>query len=329
MEDMQKMSDVKITVVIPVYNSEDCLDKLTRRLTNVLDNLGKTYEIILVNDGSPDNSWKKIAELSEVYDKIKGINLRRNFGQDNAIMAGLNYSSGESVIIMDDDLQHDPADIPSLLSGLGKGDDVCYTHFSSKKQSWSKNLGSWFNDKVANVILKKPKEIYLSPYKVIKREVVDEITKYDGPYPYIDGLLFRVTQNIAQVTVEHHERYAGKGNYNLGKSIRVWLRLATNFSVLPLRIATFLGFVCSGIGLILALFFIIQHFVDGGAPSGWASLIVAVLFLGGIQLITIGIIGEYVGRLFLHHSREPQFVVNEVTGKVENRRKNSGRFEGK
>jgi len=313
---MSEKTRLKISVVVPVYNSEDCLDELARKLTDVLDNSGKTYEIVLVNDCSPDNSWAKITELSEIYDKLKGINLRRNFGQDSAIMAGLNYSSGESVIIMDDDLQHDPADIPSLLGGLDEGYDVCYARFNSKKQSWFKNFGSWLNGKVANAIINKPDELYLSPYKAIKREVVDEIVKYDGPYPYVDGLLFRITQNITQVTIEHHERYAGKGNYNLIKSIRVWSRLATNFSVTPLRIATFLGFISAGIGFILALLFIIWHFMDGKAPLGWASLIVTVLFLGGIQLVSIGIIGEYVGRLFLHHSKEPQFVVNEIIGKV-------------
>ena len=308
------MSDIQISVVIPVYNSEDCLDELAKRLTDVLNNSGRTYEIILVNDCSPDNSWQKITELCEIYDRLKGINLRKNFGQDSAIMAGLNHSSGESVIIMDDDLQHDPADIPPLLGGLEKGYDVCYAFFISKKQSYFKNVGSWFNDKVANIILRKPKKVYLSPYKVIKREVINEIIKYDGPYPYIDGLLFRVTRNITQVSIQHHERYAGAGNYNLRKSIRVWLRLATTFSIIPLRIATFLGFVSSFIGFILALIFIIFHFVGIESPTGWASLIVVVLFLGGIQLVSTGIIGEYIGRLFLHNNKEPQFVVNKIIG---------------
>ena len=143
----QKMPNIQISIVIPVYNSEDCLDELTNKLTNVLEDLGKAYEIILINDGSLDNSWRKIYTLSEVYDQLKGINLRKNFGQDSAIMAGLTYSSGESIIIMDDDLQHDPADIPLLLRGLEKGHDVCYARFNSKKQSWFKNLGSCFNDK--------------------------------------------------------------------------------------------------------------------------------------------------------------------------------------
>jgi undecaprenyl-phosphate 4-deoxy-4-formamido-L-arabinose transferase len=208
------MSDVQVSVVIPV-------------LTDVLDDLGKSYEIVLVNDCSPDNSWQKIVELCEIYDRLRGISLRKNLGQHSAIMAGLNYSSGESVVIMDDDLQHDPADIPSLLSGLEKGYDVCYALVDSMKQSWFKNFGSWSNDKMANVILKKPKEVYLCSYKAVKREVVDEIVKYNGPYPYIDGLLFRVTRNITQVTVQHHERYAGQGNYSLRKLIGLWLRSAT------------------------------------------------------------------------------------------------------
>ena len=311
------MSDLQVSVVIPVYNSEDCLNELTVRLAGVLDSLGKAYEIVMVNDCSLDNSWRKITELCEMYDKLRGINLRKNFGQDSAIMAGLNHSSGESVVIMDDDLQHDPVDIPSLLAELVRGYDVCYACFTTKKQSWFKNFGSWFNDKVANLILKKPKEIYLSPYKAIKREVVDEVIKYDGPYPYVDGLLFRVTCNVTQVIAQHHERYAGKVNYNLRKSLRVWLKLATNFSVLPLRIATFLGFLSSGLGFILVIVFIIQILLGASPPQGWASLFISVLFLGGIQLISLGIVGEYVGRLFLHYSEEPQFVIKDILTKRE------------
>ena len=304
---------VDISVVIPVYKSQDCLSELAKRLTDVLDGLGKSYEIVLVNDCSPDGSWEKIVELSNIYDKIKGVNLRKNFGQDCAIMAGLNNSSGKCVIIMDDDLQHDPADIPALYNGLD-GYDVCYALFESKKQSWFKNLGSWFNGKVAEIVIKKPQKIYLSPFKAIKREVINEIIKYDGPYPYIDGLLFRTTRNISQVKIEHHGRYAGKGNYNLIKSIRVWMRLATNFSVLPLRIATILGFIASIIGFLLALYFIIRHFLNGRAPVGWASLIITLLFMGGIQLIAIGAVGEYIGRLFMFYGKEPQFIIREIIG---------------
>jgi polyisoprenyl-phosphate glycosyltransferase len=306
--------NTSISVVIPVYNSEDCLDELTQRLFNVLDNLGKDYEIVLVNDCSRDNSWVKIAKLCRTNNRIKGISLKKNFGQDNAIMAGLNYSTGKSLIIMDDDLQHDPEDMPSLLSRLEKGYDVCYANFSFKKQSWFKNFGSWFNDKVASIVIKKPKRIYLSPYKAIKREVVDEMVKYNGPYPYIDGLIFRTTQNITQVNIKHHNRHAGKGNYNLSNSFNVWLKLATNFSVFPLRISTYLGFIASGIGFILSFIFIIEKLLSNKSPAGWVSLVVIILIMGGIQLVAIGIIGEYVGRSFLHINEDPQFTVDKIIG---------------
>jgi glycosyltransferase involved in cell wall biosynthesis len=308
------MSDIDISVVIPVYKSQDCLIELAKRLTDALDGLGKTYEIVLVNDCSPDNSWEKIVELCDIYDSIKGINLRRNFGQDCAIMAGLNNSSGKCVIIMDDDLQHDPSDIPALINGL-VGYDVCYTLFDSKKQSWFKNFGSWLNGKVAEIVIKKPKKIYLSPFKAIKREVINEIIKYDGPYPYIDGLLFRTTRKISQVKVEHHERYLGKGNYNLVKSIRVWLRLLTNFSILPLRVAIIFGFVSSIFGFLLALYLIILYLEGVRGPLGWASIVVTVLFIGGIQLIAIGAVGEYLGRLFIFYNKEPQFIVEKIIEK--------------
>ncbi len=310
------MLGLDISVVIPVYRSQDCLEELVKRLTDVLNKLGKTYEIVLVNDCSPDNSWEKIVELCGIYDSIKGINLRRNFGQDCAIMAGLNNSSGKFIVIMDDDLQHDPADIPKLINGL-EGYDVCYALFKSKKQSWFKNFGSWFNGKVAEIVIKKPKEIYLSPFKVIKREVVDEIIKYDGPYPYIDGLIFRVTRKITQVEVEHHKRFAGKGNYNIIKSIRVWMRLATNFSVFPLRVASVLGLVSSIFSFLFAIYLVILYLIGIHGPLGWASLIVTVLFIGGVQLIAVGTVGEYVGRLFIYNSKEPQFIIKDITTKQE------------
>lgn len=305
---------VKISVVIPVYNSQASLSELVRRLGEVLKDFEESYEIILVNDGSQDSSWEKVVELSKVHKELKGINLRKNFGQDNAIMAGLNYSSGRSVIIMDDDLQHDPADIPALSQKLKEGYDVCYAKFKVKRQSWFKNLGSWFNGKAANIILNKPKGIYLSPYKAIRREVVDEIIIYDGPFPYVDGLLFRVTRNITEIPVKHHPRLMGRGTYNLWRAINVWLKLATNFSVVPLRVAALLGFTSSCIGFVLAIIFIVQKLTGVFAPPGWAALIVTVLFLGGVQLISIGVIGEYVGRLFLHHSKGPQFIIKSKSG---------------
>jgi undecaprenyl-phosphate 4-deoxy-4-formamido-L-arabinose transferase len=279
----------------------------------------ESYELILVNDGSPDNSWEVIFQLTREHDFIVGVNLRRNVGQDNAIMAGLNVASGEVIIIMDDDLQHDPADISTLYDRLQDGFDVVYAHFERKRQALWKNLGSWFNDRFAIVVLGKPKDIYMSPYKALRREVVDEIIKYSGPYPYVDGLIFTITSNIGDVPATHHPRFAGKGNYNLVRSIGVWLKLATGFSVIPLRMATFLGGVISLFSFMLAFYFVLETLLLKRAPSGWPSVIVAILFIGGIQLIGIGAVGEYIGRIFMTQNQRPQFTVKEIHRRVGSR----------
>jgi glycosyltransferase involved in cell wall biosynthesis len=304
----------RVSVVVPVYNSEDCLGELVQRLTKEFTRNGMSHEIILVNDGSRDRSWAKITELAARYDTICGINLRMNFGQDCALMAGLRATTGKTVVIMDDDLQHDPADVEKLVQMVEGGFDVSYARFPRKRQALWKNLGSWVNDKAANIVLKKPHDIYLSPYKAIAREVVEEILKYDGPYPYVDGLIFRVTNRIAQVDVEHHSRYAGRSNYNLARSIMVWLRLATSFSLAPLRLATYLGFVFASVGVVLALYYTLEKFLTPDEPLGWASLVVSILVLGGVQLACLGLIGEYLGRVFIHLNRQPQYVVKDTVG---------------
>jgi len=307
-------NEINVSAVVPVYRSEDCLEKLVEALTAAFKKSGRSHEIVLVNDCSPDRSWEKIVELASRYPSIRGVNLRRNYGQDNALMAGLRIAKGRTVLIMDDDLQHDPAEAERLLEKVEKGFDVCYAHFAQKRQAWWKNAGSWLSDKVANVVINKPKHVYLSPYKAMANEIVEEIIKYDGPYSYIDGLLFRVTENITQVDVKHHERYAGKGNYNLRRSISVWLKLATSFSLTPLRMATYLGLGFSGIGLFGALYFIIQKLTGSDAPYGWASTTVAILVLGGVQLACLGLIGEYLGRVFLHLNKRPQYVIKDWVG---------------
>ncbi len=310
------MTFPKISVVVPVYNSQDCLEELMRRLTQEFERSGRSHEVILVNDSSVDGSWGKIVELSKTYHSLRGINLRRNFGQDNAIMAGLRNAQGRTIVIMDDDLQHNPADMEKLICKVEEGSDVCYARFPRKKQDWWKNLGSCLADRMANVLLGKPKHVYMSPYKAISRAVAEEVARYEGPFPYIDGLLFRVTREITQIDVEHHERFMGHSNYNPMSSIGVWLKLVTGFSLGPLRLATYIGFAFSFIGLGLAVYFAIHKFMVPESPLGWASTIVAILVLGGIQLGCLGLIGEYLGRVFLHLNRRPQYVVKEtVEGK--------------
>jgi len=301
-----------LSIVVPVYRSAECLAELATRVEQALAGRVGAFELILVNDASPDTSWEVISSLIAVHPFVVGVNLRKNVGQDNAIMAGLHYATGASVVIMDDDLQHDPVDIPVLIEALGADADVAYAAFPHKYQARWKNLGSWFNDRVAVVVLGKPRDVYLSPYKAIRREVVDEIVKYDGPFTYVDGLIFSITSRIVQVPVSHHRRFAGESNYNLLRSIAVWLKLATGYSVIPLRITMLVGGVISFFSFLMALFFVVQALFLTPSPEGYPSLIVTAFFLGGIQLMGLGAVGEYVGRIFLTQSKRPQFTVRDV-----------------
>jgi undecaprenyl-phosphate 4-deoxy-4-formamido-L-arabinose transferase len=301
-----------LSIIVPVYRSAACLPELVRRVREDVGPHFEEYELVLVNDDSPDESWVVIGRLASEHNFVTGVNLRKNVGQDSAIMAGFSVATGDVIVVMDDDLQHSPSDIPTLYEAIQDGFDVAYANFDHKRQALWKNLGSWFNDRVANLVLGKPKNIYMSPYKAIRREVADEIVKYTGPYPYVDGLIFTVTSNITQVAVKHHTRFASRGNYNLLRSVAVWLKLATGFSVIPLRMATFLGGVISLFSLALAFYFLIEALLLEREPSGWPSVIVAILFIGGIQLIGIGAVGEYIGRIFITQNQRPQFSVKEI-----------------
>jgi glycosyltransferase involved in cell wall biosynthesis len=305
-----------LSIVVPVYRSEGCLTALAVAIAEALSPTGRDYELILVNDCSPDNSWAVIEALCQAYPNIVGIDLRRNFGQDNAIMTGLKYAQGKYVAIMDDDLQHHPSDLPALLAKIEEGPDVVYANFESKEQRLWKNVGSWFNGKFAEWVIDKPKHIYLSPYKIIRREVVEMICKYEGPDPYIDGLLFQVTSMITQVPARHHARYEGRSNYTFWKSARVWAKLVFSFSVRPLRLVTWVGLTFALLGLLLAITVILYRLLrpEDFPPVavGWASLIVALFVGGGTQMIFFGILGEYTGRMFLRVNNKPQTSIREI-----------------
>lgn len=302
---------MKLSICVPVYKSETILEKFVETIekeVRFVDNL----ELILVNDCSPDGSWEKIIELKKKYDFIVGVNLIKNFSQHNAVMAGLNEASGDIIITMDDDLQHNPADIVKLYNKIvNEGYDVCYTKFSNREHKNWKVWGSKFNDMVANLLVRKPKELYLSPFRAMTKQIRDLIVSYDGPYPYVDGLLLSVTSKISVVEVEHNKRFEGEGNYNFVKSISLWTKMATGFSVLPLRIATYLGIFISLSAFLLLAIFILQKFIYDAMPDGWTSIVVLILFFGGVQLFTIGIIGEYVGRTYLNINKKAQFIVRE------------------
>lgn len=305
------LRDKEISIVVPVYYSEGCLEELARQVSTAVP---VDHELILVDDGSRDNSWKVIQGLTRKYDNVVGIRLRRNYGQDNAIMAGLRKVRGNYVVIMDDDLQHSPADIMKLYEACGKEYDICYANFETFHHSQWKQLGSRFNGKMAEVLLGKPSEIYLSPFKIMNRDLVDEICNYSGPYPYVDGILLGLTSHITQIDLDHQDRFAGSSTYSVLQSLRVWLRHATGFSVAPLRFVSLGGAVVALLGFLLGIFYIAEYLFAGVDVPGWSSLVCAVLFLGGLNLMCIGVVGEYVGRNYMNVNKKPQYSIREVEG---------------
>lgn len=304
----------QISVVIPVYRSQEIVDPLCHALLTALSSF--KYEVILVDDCSPDHSWAAIKRVAAQHEQIRGIHLRKNAGQDRAIMAGLNFARGDYVVIMDDDLQHDPEDIPRLYRKIIEGYDVCYANYRKKLQKLYKNFGSYLAGKVARWVLSKPDDIYMSPFKIIRGEVTDRIVAYKGPFPFIDGLIYQITGKITQITVEHHPRYAGESTHNVWKQLPVFLTLTTNYSILPLRAMTIFGFTCSLVSFLLGIYFLCVYFWVGVTVYGWTALALINLFIGGTVLMSLGFIGEYIGRVLMNVNGVPQYVVEETVNTV-------------
>lgn len=300
---------MKISVCIPVYNGALTIERLVKKIKEELKDYN--IEIVMVNDGSKDNSEEICTKLAENDKDVKFISLRKNFGEHNAVMCALNYATGDYVVIIDDDFQNPPKEIIKLVEEAKKGYDVVYSKYKEKKHSIFRNLGSKFNDIVATFLLKKPKNLYLSSFKLITREIVNEIIKYKGPFPYIDGLILRVTNNISSVYVEHHKSERERSNYTLGKLFSLWLNMFVNFSIVPLRIVLFTGIIISILCAILGFSFVIEKILHPEVSRGWASLIVSILFLGGVQMIFLGIMGEYIGKQYLDSNGTPQWTVKK------------------
>lgn len=308
----------RVSVLIPVYNSQSTIGRLVDVVAETLSPHFRELEVVLVNDGSPDDSHSVILQAIERHPGlITYVRLARNFGEHNAVMCGLRHVTGDCVVIIDDDFQNPPDQILVLVEKLREGYDVVFSYYENKRHSWFRNLGSSFNDLVATWMLRKPRGLYLSSFKALNRFLIDAVTVYDGPYPYLDGLVLRSTSSIGQVLCDHREREEGESNYTLARLLRLWLNMFTGFSILPLRVASFLGFMMSAVGFTMALFFIVSWAVGGilksdTIPPGWASLIVSITIFAGLQLSVLGVLGEYLGRVFQVLNRAPQFVVREV-----------------
>ncbi len=299
----------KLSVVIPVYNGSQTIRALVDTVLEELRDLDP--EIVLVNDGSHDDSEAVCEGIAGTHPAVKFVSLRRNFGEHNAVMCGLNHMDAEYAAIIDDDFQNPPSEIRKLLAEAEKGYDVVYSRYAQKRHNWFRNAGSRFHNAMATVLLHKPPDLYLSSFKVIRREVVAEIVKYRGPFPYVDGLLLRVTNNISTVLVRHDARVEGRSNYTLGKLISLTMNMFLNYSIWPLRALTILGFVFLAIGLVSSVVFICEKILHPGIQIGWTSLMVAVLTLSGLQLTFLGLIGEYLGKTYLDRNGTPQWVVRK------------------
>jgi len=311
----------ELSIVVPVYRSAACLHPLVAAIAQAMEPTAKTYEVVLVNDASPDDSWQQIQDLCSAYPTVVGVNLRKNFGQEAALLTGIEVARGKYIATMDDDLQHDPEDLPRLIKALEEADaDVVYANFSSKHQALWKNLGSKFYDMVAQWVIAKPKGVYLSAYRVMRSDVAKMICTSEARRAALDGLLFQVTARIAQIPAEHHPRVAGGSTYTFAKSVKVWSDLAFSFSTAPLRLLTVLGsiFACSGV--LLALIVAGRRLLYPGGftiyEAGWASLMVAALLIGGAELFFFGVLGEYIGRTYLAASRAPKTSIASVIGRT-------------
>lgn len=302
----------KISFVIPCYRSEKTLENVIAEITATMEKLKEyDYEVILVNDCSPDNTLSVIKKICAADKRIKGISFSKNFGQHSALMAGLRITKGDYVVCLDDDGQTPADEVDKLLEKLQEGYDAVYASYEHKQHSGFRNFGSKVNELMTRIMLEKPADLYISSYFAVRRFVVEDMIRYENSYPYVIGLVLRATKNIINVPVNHREREVGKSGYTLKKLLNLWFNGFTAFSVKPLRIATMLGTGCASIGFLYGVYTIIKKLVNPSVPLGFSSLMAAVVFFGGMIMVILGLVGEYVGRIYISLNNSPQYVIKE------------------
>jgi len=309
------MAKPLLSFVIPCYRSARTIGAVVKELTETVSARAEEYdhEIILVNDGSPDNTAQVIRSLCREVPSIRFVDLSRNFGQHSALMAGFHHVQGDIVICLDDDGQTPASECFKLIDRVAEGYDLVFAEYPKRKQSGFRNLGSRFNTFCNHFFYNQPKDLTANSYYACRRFVVDQALKYPNPFPYVTGLLFQSVSRYCNVPVNHRERMEGKSGYTLKKLLSLWFNGVTAFSIKPLRLASYLGWGIAGFGFLFALITIIRKIMHPEMQAGWASTIAVMLFLGGVVIALMGIIGEYIGRIYLSINRYPQFVVRSVT----------------
>ncbi|MEE1227910.1 MAG: glycosyltransferase family 2 protein [Lachnospiraceae bacterium] len=302
------------SVVIPCYKSSATIRKVVTLTSQEFDRLGlHQYEFVLVDDYSPDGG-KTLAELKALakdYPYVTAISLAKNSGQHNAVMAGLNYAKGDYIVAMDDDMQTHPSQLKYLLTEIEKGYDIVYGYYPEKKHSGFRNFGSFVNYETVRILIGKPKNMKTSSYWVIRKFVRDYVVQYQSPYTHLQGLFLRTTRNISCIPIKHFEREVGQSGYTFKKLVQLWSNIM-GYSVVPLRLATYCGYFFSLLGIISAIIIIIRKLINPGMAVGWPSMMAAICFFSGIIMLFLGLIGEYLGRMFLGMNKNPQFVIRNV-----------------
>ena len=301
-----------VSFVIPCYRSEQTIGRVVEEIDVTMKALsGYEYEIVLVNDASPDDTFEVIRSLCAGRKNICGVNLARNFGQHAALMAGFRHNRGDVGICLDDGGQSPGGEAGKLLAKLEGGYDVGYAAYVHKKHSFFRNFGSRVNALMTRVMLGKPKELYVSSYFAMKRFVAEEIIRYENPYPYVIGLVLRTTKKIANVEVAHRERQIGTSGYTMGKLLGLWFNGFTAFSIKPLRIATVIGVVSACAGFLYGIYTVLKKFFNPAVPVGFSALMASLVFFCGLILLMLGLIGEYIGRIYISMNNSPQYVIRE------------------
>lgn len=307
-----------VSYVIPCYRSEKTLPKVIEEIIQTMKTLPQyEFEIILVNDSSPDGTRETIRTLCNQYRNVKGIDLAKNFGQHAALMAGMRFTRGDIVVCMDDDGQTPADEVGKLLGKLEEGYDAVYASYGKKKHSLFRNFGSKVNELMTRVMLQKPKTLAVTSYFAVKRFVVEEMIRYEHSYPYVIGLVLRSTKNITNVEVLHRAREEGTSGYTLKKLLSLWFNGFTAFSIIPLRVATVIGSLFAFSGFAYGIYTIIKKLVLVNVEAGFSALMSVLVFMGGMIMLMLGMIGEYVGRMYICMNCSPQYVIREMMGQEE------------
>lgn len=305
---------MKLSFVIPCYGSEKTIKQVTDEIERTVQSLKKyDYEIVLVNDCSPDNVWSEIKNIAKKNTKVRGLCLARNFGQHAALLAGYKVCTGDYIVSLDDDGQVPLDSLYKLLEKIESGYDVVYAYYKEIKRGFFRKFGTWMSDLLSKSMLNAPDDLKGSSFYVARKFVIDEMLRYENSYPYLAGLVLRTTKNIACVEVEHRERIQGQSGYSFKKLLALWINGFTAFSVKPLEISVILGAAFSILSFIGMIINIVMHIYINHSDFAMWMILGAIFFVGGIVLIMIGIVGEYVGRIYMCMNKAPQYVIRETT----------------